>query len=159
MRPVSSHSKQITDFCSWNGLLALCGIRADAVADGHIFRDNQHKAGLWFGGIDDLWKLGKPVGSGGPWLHTRVKPGISSDPYLMKGYDQKTVTMSHGSVKPVRITLQIDLDGNGHWEDYQGFDVSAGAPLQHEFPRGFSACWIRAVCNTETSATVQFDYR
>ncbi len=26
MRPVSSHSKQISDFCSWNGLLVLAGV-------------------------------------------------------------------------------------------------------------------------------------
>ncbi|TWT84389.1 Choline-sulfatase [Planctomycetes bacterium CA13] len=159
MRPVSSHSKQITDFCSWNGLLVLCGVRADAATDGHVFRSEKHQAGLWFGGIDDLWKLGKPVGRGGPWLRTQVKPGIPSDPYLLKGYDQKTVTMSHGGSKPVRITLQIDLDGNDRWVNHQHFDVPAGESLRHQFPKEFSACWIRAVCNTETSATVQFDYR
>ena len=43
MRPVSSHSKQITDFCSWNGLLVLCGVRSDATNDGHVFRDEKHK--------------------------------------------------------------------------------------------------------------------
>lgn len=159
MRPVSSHSKQITDFCSWNGLLVLCGVKADAAAGGHVFRDKKQEVGLWFGGIDDLWKLGKPVGRGGPWLNTQVKPGMSSDPYLMRGYDQKTVTMSHRGSSPVRITLEIDLDGNGHWVEYQEFDVATDAPLRHEFPTGFSACWIRAICDTETSASVQFDYR
>ncbi|MDV6030199.1 MAG: sulfatase-like hydrolase/transferase [Phycisphaera sp. RhM] len=159
MRPVSSHSKQITDFCSWNGLLVLCGVRPDAAADVHVFRDEKQKTGLWFGGIDDLWKLGKPVGRGGPWLQTQVQPGIPSDPYLMKGYDQKSVTIAHGSSKPVRITLQIDLDGNDRWVNHRSFEVPAGESLRHEFPKGFSACWIRAICNTETAATVQLDYR
>ncbi len=159
MRPVSSHSKQITDFCSWNGLLVLCGIRPDATDDGHVFRSDEFKTGLWFGGIDDLWKLGKPVGHGGPWLQTEVQPGNPSDPYLMKGYDRKTVTLSHGGSQPVRITLQIDLDGNDRWVDHHHFDVPAGETLRHEFPEAFSACWIRAVCDTETTATVQFDYR
>ncbi|WP_286178182.1 sulfatase-like hydrolase/transferase [Rhodopirellula sp. JC639] len=159
MRPVSSHSKQITDFCSWNGLLALCGVRADATTDGHVFRDDKQRVGLWFGAIDDLWKLGKPVGRGGPWLQTLVKPGVPSDAYLMKGYDQKTVSMAHGNAKPIRITLQIDLDGNDRWVDYQSFSVPAGETLRHQFPTAFSACWIRAVCDSETSATVQFDYR
>ena len=31
--------------------------------------------GLWCGGIDDLWKFGKPVGRGGPWCHTAVTTG------------------------------------------------------------------------------------
>ena len=47
------------------------------------------KLGLWFGAIDDLWKLGKPVGVGGPWKHTAVKAGKPSDAYLMTGYDKK----------------------------------------------------------------------
>tara|TARA_R110002049_G_scaffold305056_1_gene500978 strand:- start:11359 stop:14289 length:2931 start_codon:yes stop_codon:yes gene_type:complete len=159
LRPVSSHSKQITDFCSWNGLLVLCGVRADAADDGHVFGNEKLKSGLWLGGIDDLWKFGKPVGRGGPWRNTSVTPGIPSDPYLMKGYDQKTVTMSHRSEKPACITLQIDLDGNGRWVNYRRFDVPDGTPLRHEFSTEFSACWIRAVCDTKTSATVQFDYR
>lgn len=159
MRPVSSHAKQISDFCSWNGLLVLAGVRRNASNDGHVFRDDNHDTGLWFGGIDDLWKLGKPVGHGGPWLDTNVQPGIPSDPYLMKGYDQKTVTMSHRAAKPVSITLQIDLDGTGLWVDYRSFDVAANTPLRHQFPTEFSACWVRSVCDTETSATVQFDYR
>ncbi|QEG00248.1 hypothetical protein Mal15_43180 [Stieleria maiorica] len=159
MRPVSSHSKQITDFCSWNGLLVLCGIRPDAENDGHVFRDAKHNMGLWFGGIDDLWKLGKPTGSGGPWRNTHVKPEIPSDPYLIKGYDDKTVTMSHDATVAVTMTLQIDLDGDGRWVDHKRFDVPAGKPLRYPFPKGFSACWIRAVCDTQTIATVQFDYR
>ncbi len=159
MRPVSSHSKQITDFCSWNGLLVLSGIRPDAKNDGHVFRDETYNTGLWFGGIDDLWKLGKPVGHGGPWLDTNVKSEVPSDPYLMKGYDQKTVVLSHDHSDAVTITLQIDLDGNGFWVDYRTISVLPGTPVQHEFPDGFSACWVRAVCNTNTSATAQFEYR
>ena len=95
MRPVSSHSKQITDFCSWNGLLVLAGVRADATDDGHVFANKKDKVSLWFGGIDDLWKLGKPVGEGGPWRNSKVEKDVPSAPYLMTGYDKKSVTISH----------------------------------------------------------------
>ncbi|QDT10929.1 sulfatase-like hydrolase/transferase [Stieleria marina] len=159
MRPVSSHSKQIADFCSWNGLLVLSGIRPDAKNDGHVFCDDAHNTGLWFGGIDDLWKLGKPIGNGGPWSNTNVKSGIPSDPYLMKGYDKKTVSMSHDHPNTATITLQIDLDGNGLWTDYKTFPVASDQTVQHEFADGFSACWVRAVSNTNTAVTVQFEYR
>jgi len=67
MRPVASHDKRIHDFCSWNGLLVLTGVSPDARRDGHVYTDAANKRGLWFGGVDDLWKLGKPVGIGGPW--------------------------------------------------------------------------------------------
>lgn len=159
MRPVSSHRKQITDFCTWNGLLVLSGIKPNAAIDGHIFRDPKLSMGLWFGGIDDLWKLGKPIGHGGPWMKTKVKASVPSDPYLMTGYDQKSVQISHSALKPVTIALEVDLDGNGFWVKYKSFQVPMGATRRHEFPTAFSACWVRAVSNTNTSATVRFDYR
>lgn len=159
VRPVSSHSKQITDFCSWNGLLVLCGVRSDAKNDEHVFRDNKHRAGLWFGGIDDLWKLGKPHGQGGPWFNSNVKTGVPSDPYLMRGYDRKSVTMSHSASQPVTITLQVDINGNGLWVNYKRFVIATDTPVSYEFPSAFSACWVRAVSDTDTSATVQFDYQ
>lgn len=159
IRPVSSHSKKITDFCSWNGLLVLTGVRANATNDGHVFRDAKQNTALWFGGIDDLWKFGKPIGDGGPWRDTKVTSATPSDPYLMKGYDQKSVTMSHTSPEPVTLTLEIDLDGTGLWVRYQSFEVPPGSPVQYEFPVQFSAAWVRAVADRDTTATVQFEYR
>lgn len=159
MRPVSSHRKQITDFCTWNGLLVLSGIKAKPADDGHIFHDSKMGIGLWFGGIDDLWKLGKPVGHGGPWLNTKVKTDIPSNPYLMTGYDRKSVQLSHGHSQPVSMTLEVDIDGMGLWVKYKTFNVPSGKITGHEFPAEFSACWVRAVSDTDTSATVQFQYR
>jgi hypothetical protein len=159
MRPVSSHQKQITDFSTWNGLLVLGGVQADAENDGHVFVDSNSQTGLWFGGIDDLWKLGKPVGDGGPWFETPVAPGVPSDPYLMTGFDRKTVQLSHNSDSVVIIRLEADITGTGSWLPYQALEVSAGETLTHEFPSGYSANWIRAVSDHETSATVQFAYR
>lgn len=160
MRPVSSHTKQITDFCTWNGLLVLAGVRADAESDGHVFTSEKHKIGLWFGGIDDLWKLGKPVGQGGPWMKTDVLAMRPSDPYLMTGYDRKSVTISqYSSVEPIAVTLQVDIDGSGLWVDYRTFDVGPNKTVTHDFPDAFSACWVRAKSNHNATVTCQFDYR
>ena len=159
MRPVSSHSKQITDFCTWNGLLVLAGVRSDAHNDGHVFADAKAKAALWFGGIDDLWKLGKPVGQGGPWHQTEVHAGEASDAYLMTGYDRKSVVISQESAYVVSITLEVDINGDGFWVPYRRFDVPPNGQLEHEFPEAFSASWVRAVSDLNTTATVQFSYR
>ncbi len=159
IRPVSSHRKQISDFCSWNGLLVLCGVKADAIEDGHVFRDSKNGVGLWFGGVDDLWKLGKPIGNGGPWKDSPVRANVPSDPYLMRGYDQKTVALTHDSAAPVSLTLEVDVDGNGRWIQYERFRVPAGKPITHTFPAGYSACWVRAVSESDTVATVDFEYR
>ncbi len=159
VRPVSSHRKQITDFCSWNGLLVLAGVRADAAADGHVFTDTEHDVALWLGGVDDLWKLGKPVGRGGPWKASRVKAGTPSDPYLMTGYDQKSMKLSHQSAEPLEFTCQIDIDGTGRWVDYRRFVVEPGEDVEYAFPAGFSACWLRIVSDRDTTATCQLEYR
>ncbi len=99
VRPVSSHRKQIVDFATWNGLLVLTGARTDAAQEGHIFADPARNVALWFGGVDDLWRFGKPIGNGGPWSNTKVLAGKPSDPYLMRGYDQKSFELSHNGNK------------------------------------------------------------
>ena len=93
MKPVATHHKPIADYCVWRGLLVLSGVKPDAAIDGHIFGNAEAK--LWFGAIDDLWKMGQPRGIGGPWLDTAVKANTPSDPYLLTGYDKKTLTLSH----------------------------------------------------------------
>ena len=159
MRPVSSHRKQITDYCSWNGLLVLAGVRVGAKSDGHVYRDPNHRAALWFGGIDDLWKLGKPVGRGGPWKNTAVRAGNASDPYLIRGYDRKSLTLSHHERGAIRIAAEIDVSGDGHWLSYQVFDVPPGREVTHSFPDAFSACWIRMRADKDCRATATFIYQ
>lgn len=159
MRPVSSHSKQITDFCSWNGLLVLAGVRGDAKASEHIFVDAKQDVALWFGGVDDLWKLGKPVGRGGPWKATKVRGGVPSDPYLMKGYDKKSLQLSHASSHPITFHVEVDLTGNGHWHRYRSFDVGRGEEFEHRFSDAFQAAWVRTVSDEDVTATAQLTYQ
>src|SRR5690606_17360239 len=82
IRPISSHNLFVNDYASYRGLLLMTGIKPDANDSEHIIRSNDGKAAVWAGVIDDLWKLGKPIGHGGPWKDTPAKPGIPSDPYL-----------------------------------------------------------------------------
>ena len=42
----------------------LSGNLADAAEDDH-YVISEDKTGLWFGNVDDLWKLGAPFGQGG----------------------------------------------------------------------------------------------
>lgn len=156
MRPVASHTKQITDFCSWNGLLVLSGVRQDATPDGHVFIDPKQHAGLWFGAVDDLWKLGKPVGRGGPWYESEVKAGVPSDAYLMTGYDQRTLTLK--SDRDVQIVAEIDFDHQTAWHPYKTFPVVAGESISYKFPDNFSAHWIRFKASADCTATAWLEY-
>ena len=156
MRPVCTHKRQISDFTTWNGLLVLAGLKADAKESTHVYKSDDGNTSLWFGGIDDLWKFGKPTGVGGPWKNTAVKAGVPSDPYLMTGYDHKTLELS--ADKNCTITVEVDID---HWTGfhaYKSFQLKAGETLTHQFPTGFAAHWVRVKSDSDAKATAWLVY-
>ncbi len=155
IRPVATHHLAIHDFCSHNGLILLTGLDAGAQGS-HIFRSEDGKATVWAGVVDDLWKLGKPRGQGGPWKDTAVKAGVPSDPYIMTAYDKKSVELSASG--DVKITLEIDLDGTDLWVPYETFAIKTNETAKHEFPAGFSSYWVRALSDSDTTASVVFTY-
>jgi len=157
IKPVCTHGRKIMDFCTWRGLLVMSGTLASAKPDGHYFAGENGADGLWFGSIDDLWKLGKPVGTGGPWLHTAVKAGAPSDAYLMTGYDKKKLELSNEDTAEVKFTVQVDTDHTG-FKTYDTFTVPAGKTVTHVFPDGFSAHWVRVVADHDCTASATFTY-
>ncbi len=160
IRPIATHGRQIVDYASYRGLLLLSGVRADASAapDPHVIRSDDGQCALWAGAVDDLWQLGKPRGHGGPWLESEVAAGVPSDPYLVRGYDHKRLTLSHRAAAPVAMEIQIDLTGWGDWATYRTLTVAPGQTETHEFPPGFSAYWLRVRADTPCTATAQLTY-
>lgn len=157
MRPVSSHQMRIMDYTSYRGLLLLTGLQPDAEGD-HIIRSEDKKTALWAGTIDDLWKLGKPRGQGGPWQNTVVKAGTPSDAFLMAGYDKKNLTLSHASDDTVPMLVELDITGEGFWVPYQTFDVEKGKGTKHDLPPALQARWLRVIAEKDCVATVQCRY-
>ena len=83
IRPVASHNFRINDYASYRGMLIMTGIDPKTGKDNpHIIFSVDRKAAVWAGVIDDLWKMGKPVGHGGPWKNSQVKAGEPSDPHI-----------------------------------------------------------------------------
>jgi hypothetical protein len=158
MQPVCSHGKRITDFCSWRGLLVLAGVRQAPGDASRLLGDAARGAAVWVGDIDELWKMPKPTGRGGPWHETAVEADRPSDPYLMAGYDRKRLELSHDQGTAVTISVQVDPTGDGTWLPYARLDVPAGAPLAHTFPAGFHAQWVRLVPAAACRATATFTY-
>jgi len=158
VRPITTHNRRIKDYASYRGLLVLSGLGADAPASEHVVRSDDGKCALWVGSVDDLWQFGKPRGTGGPWKDSAVKAGQPSDAYLMTGYDRKRVTLSHTAKESVKIRLEVDLTGTGVWVKYREFIVEPGKPTEHTFTAAYTAYWVRAVADRETTATVTFVY-
>ena len=159
VRAVATHNRRVVDFCSYRGLMVMSGIATDAPTNNpHLLRSDDGKTALWAGAIDDVWKLGKPRGSGGPWRDTAVKAGAPSEPFLMTGYDRKRLTLAHTSSAPVTMRVEVDLAGTGLWVPYREFTVVPGKATEHMFPAAFTAYWARVTADKDATATVIFDY-
>ena len=159
VRPIATHNRHIHDFASWRGMMIMSGVAADApTSNPHILRSTDNHAAVWVGAIDDLWSFGKPVGVGGPWKDTVVTAQTPSDPYLLTGYDKKSLTLSHRAARDVRFRVEVDLSGTGTWVNYATLDVPAGQTIAHAFPAGYQAYWLRITADTDTTATAWLTY-
>ncbi len=157
VKPIAQHLWVHGDFCSWKGLLVVGADNASPDSgENHLCAEPQ--SGLWMCRTDDIWKLGRPAGWGGPWWGAPVKAGEPSDPYLMTGFVHKCIHLTHTAAAPVRFAVEVDFQGDGHFHRYQEFEVPAGGYAQHSFPPGFSAHWVRVVASADCTATAQLHY-
>jgi hypothetical protein len=160
IRPIASHNLKINDYASYRGLLIMSGIDAkQTAANPHIFVSEDKKTAIWAGTIDDLWKLGKPVGRGGPWVDSHVSANVPSDPYLIGFYDSRTLTLSHQSAGNITFTVEVDPTGDGDWFRYERFTIKSGEKFEYQFPDSFPARWIRIVADKNTTATAWLEYK
>ena len=160
IRPIASHNLVVNDYASYRGLLVMTGLKASAdISNPHIFKSEDGKAAVWAGAIDDLWKLGKPTGKGGPWVNASVERGVASDPYLIWCYDRKTLRLSHDAETEVRIGIEVDPTGDSEWVTYKSVTVAPGQTCVEEFPASFMARWIRFVSDTDCTATAWLEYK
>lgn len=159
IRPVSSHNFRVHDYASYRGLLILTGLSKDAPEDNqHIIKSDDGKASIWAGAIDDLWKLGKPVGAGGPWKNSSVKANVPSDPYLIGFYNKRKLSLSHDNDNEVTFSVQVEPVGHGPWMEYKKVSVPAGETFSYEFPDDFESRWIRFVSDSDCEATAWLVY-
>jgi hypothetical protein len=138
-------------------MLVLTGIKPDAV-NPHIIHSEDRKAAVWVGVADDLWALGKPHGSGGPWKNSTVRKDMPSDPYLMNGFDHKCLTLENEGQVDAIFNLEVDPSGDGAWTTFERYSLNAGESLHRELPPWFQACWVRLSCSVDTVATAQLRY-
>lgn len=154
IRPVASHHLAIHDYASYRGLLVMTGLDTNTkVNQEHIIRSADGQASIWVGTIDDLWKLGKPTGTGGPWKNTPVIKGIPSDPYLIGFYDKRKLKLSHNAKEPVVFKVEVEPIGHGPWMAYKQITVPPGKTIEHTFSDSFQARWIRFTTDKNCQAT------
>ena len=159
IRPISSHRLRIHDYASYRGMLVMSGIDPNQGKNNpHVVVSQDGRAAVWAGVIDDLWKLGKPSGRGGPWKDSSVKAQQPSDAYLIGGYDRRSVSLSHQAKETVTFTIEVEPVGHGPWMRYQQVSVGAGETYEYEFPESFQSRWIRFTTDKSTKATAWLVY-
>ena len=159
IRPVASHNFRIHDYASYRGMLILSGLDPTKdVVNEHIIKSEDGKLALWAGVIDDLWKLGRPTGVGGPLFNTQIQANTPSDPYLIGFYDQRKVSLTHNGENTIQFTLEVNPIGHGPWMVYKRISVPANETVMDEFAEDFEARWIRIVVDKPCKATARFEY-
>ncbi len=160
VRPIASHDFWIHDYASYRGLLILSGVdvKRNQSNDKHIIASKDGKMHLWAGVIDDLWKLGKPTGVGGPWKNSKVEANIPSDPYLIGFYDKKRLYLSHDADEDIAFNIEVNPVGDGPWMNYKTISVGPGEEIEYVFPTSFQARWIRFSVNYPCEATAFLKY-
>jgi hypothetical protein len=159
IRPIASHHFRISDYASYRGMLIMTGLQQDLPeGNDHIIHSADGQAAIWAGVIDDLWKLGKPVGEGGPWKDSDVKAGEPSDAYLIGSYDKRSLTLSHSSSEAVTFKIEVEPIGHGPWMTYKKVTVKPGETLNYTFPDSFQSRWIRFVSDKDCRATAWLKY-
>ncbi|MBQ1345545.1 MAG: hypothetical protein IIY62_04205 [Kiritimatiellae bacterium] len=156
VRAIATHDRGVYDYCTWRGLFVISGVAADAAAGEHIVRSDDGRAALWVGVADDLWKLGRPRGSGGVWKDTAVSAGVPSDPFLMTGFDRKRLTLA--ADRDATVKVEIDVTGSGTWIALRSYRLAAGETVADDLS-AIRAYWIRATSDTDCTATMQLEYR
>lgn len=81
-----------------------------------------------------------------------------SDPYLMNGFDKKSIHLYHDADSPAQITIETDFMGNGDFQVYQNITVDPGAYVHFEFPEAYSAQWMRFSIDQSCNATAIINY-
>jgi len=103
----------------------------------------------------ELWKT---CGMGAVWLNDSVKSGEISDPFLMTGFDKKTIHLNNNGENMVEFKIEIDFLGDGEWNTFKTIKVNAHEYSFYTFPNGYNAHWVRLIVDKSSIVTGQFMY-
>ena len=151
IKPISYHLRIVPDFCFWRGLFVMAGDQTDHGV-------GQPQSGLLFQNIDDLWTYGKPTGWGAVWQNDTVQAGDTSDPFLMTGFDKKTVHFKNNGKNDMEFTILVDFLGNDEWNIYKKITVKGNGYNFYTFPDGYSAHWVKLKVDNKSVVSAQFVY-
>lgn len=149
IRPRSTYLKVVGDFCRWQDHIVLgCDDTAKSEflnkrgAKG-VIAAPQSQSNLWFVKPNKLDDLGPVIGRGAVWLKDDVAGGMNSEPFLFRGFDQRSLLLTHETDKPIKLTLEIDRAGTNEWHEWKDVELSAAGFQFVDLADAPQAEWIR----------------
>jgi hypothetical protein len=151
IRPLGTHLHYTTDFAEWNGGVVLAG-------DDTSIQQNplaaKPQSNLRFVTRPQLANdFGPRSGWGGVWVNDQVKAGEPSDPFLIAGYAERYIHLTHNLRSAVTFSLEIDERGDGRWQEWKAVPVSADGYASLLLPRDVRGEWLRVKVDRDCVAT------
>ncbi|QDT54324.1 hypothetical protein Pan44_23530 [Caulifigura coniformis] len=163
IRPRSSYLKVVGDFCRWRDHVVLgCDDTAKSEflnkrkLKGEVAGPGQSQSNLWFLKPEQLDQLGPVLGRGAVWLKDDVKAGEPSDPYLIAGYERKSLHLAHAGETAITFDLEIDPRGTGEWTKWKSVEVAAKGNVWLDLADAPPAEWLRLISRSAGKGVTAF---
>lgn len=165
--PRSNYLKVIGDFTRWGDRLVLgCDDTANKEflnvrkAKGNLTGPGKSQSNLWFVAPEKLDALGPVIARGAVWLEDGVKASMPSEPYLFAGYAHRSMHLVSGNEADVDLVLEVDLQGDGQWQEQQTLTLPSRGSRWIEFPKEAPGVWLRLRAKRDASKlSAVFHYR
>ncbi|MCY1718963.1 hypothetical protein OU798_01330 [Prolixibacteraceae bacterium Z1-6] len=165
IRPRSAYLKVIGDYTRWNNRL-IFGCDDSAQREflnkrkqkGNIEGPGQSNSNLWFTSLEKPDQLGPNTATGAVWLNDEVSAQTPSEPMLFAGWIKRSAWIKNDGTKDVTFIFEVDKSGNRNWEKLKSIEVKAGTSANVVFGDSETGEWIRVNVNSNTTATVSFNY-
>ena len=165
IRPRSAYLKVIGDFTRWNNQLVFgCDDSAQKEflnkrkQKGGIEGPGQSNSNIWFTTTEKPDELGPNTVSGSVWLNENVQAGEVSEPMLFEGWEKRTAWIFNAGENDASFIFEVDKTGTNNWEKLKTVALKAGEAENVIFSETEKGEWIRVVSESNTKATINFNY-
>ncbi len=156
-RAIASHPFAIHDYASYRGMLVLTAAKGAKPGE-HIVTSKDGAAAVWLGVVDDIWKLGRPVGRAQIGLTVRNAGMWTSDPVLANGFGDAFITCRVSGGLGGVVFVDADISGDGTWVGISRIQVPPSGRGHAEIDKRLHPYWlrIRTAPGTDAIADITF---
>jgi hypothetical protein len=156
LTPLAVHHKMIVDYVENGDQVVFAANDASRFSNALVPRPNSN---LMLLDKSEVRRYGgNPSGYGGVWVDEEVVADTPSEPFLIAGFEDRVLHLTHDQTGSVQFTLEIDSEGTGQWETHQVVNVAGnsggrGGYAPYLLPPSLPASWMRVTSDTTATAT------